>query len=40
MEVDDGIDCEGSDDDCDPEDVSNMELSWEMFELTSLICRR
>ena len=24
----------------EPEDVSNMELAWEMFELTSVICQR
>jgi len=40
MEVDDGIDCDGSDGDDGDEDVSNMELAWEMFELTSFICRR
>ena len=40
MEVDDGIDCEGSDGDDETDDVTNMELSWEMFELTSVICKR
>jgi len=38
MEVDDGIECAGSDDDND--DVSNLELAWEMLELSSVILRR
>jgi len=38
MEVDDGIECDGSDDDND--DISNLELAWEMLELSSVILRR
>lgn len=37
-EVDDGIDCDGSDDEND--DVSNLELAWEILELSSVILRR
>lgn len=39
-DVEDGSDCEASDDEEEADDVSNMELAWEMFELTSVICNR